>query len=107
LKSQKAKSQFLDACSTYDHQTAWKQARKAGTTSWIYTNAEYKQGAQEPMSSTLWCTGILGSGKTVLSANMVENLMLAAPTAVISYFFCRYDEAESLKARTIIGSIAR
>jgi ankyrin repeat domain-containing protein 50 len=107
LKSRKAKSQFLDACSTYNYQTAWKQARKAGTTSWIYTNEEYKQWIQEPISSTLWCTGILGSGKTVLSANMVENITLTAPAAVISYFFCRYDEAESLKARTIIGSIAR
>lgn len=107
LKSRKAKSQFLDACSTYNHQTAWKQARKAGTTSWIYNKEEYKQWRQEPVSSVLWCTGILGSGKTVLSANVVENLMLTAPTAVISYFFCRYDEAESLKARTIVGSVAR
>jgi len=32
LKSRKAKSQFLDACPTYNHQTAWKQGRKAGTT---------------------------------------------------------------------------
>jgi hypothetical protein len=107
LKSLKAKSQFLDACSTYNHQTAWKQARKSGTTSWIYNKEEYKRWRQEPASSILWCTGILGSGKTVLSANVVENLMLTAPAAVISYFFCKYDEAESLKARTIIGSVAR
>jgi ankyrin repeat domain-containing protein 50 len=33
--------------------------------------------------------------------------MLTAPAAVISYFFCKHDEAESLKARTIIGSVAR
>jgi hypothetical protein len=107
LKSRKAKSQFLNACSTYNHQTAWKQARKAGTTSWIYNKEEYKQWVQEPASSTLWCTGILGSGKTVLSANVVENLILTAPAAVVSYFFCKHDEAESLQARTIIGSIAR
>ena len=107
LKSRKAKSQFLDGCSTYNHQTAWKQARKAGTTSWIYQKEEYKQWRQEAASNILWCTGILGSGKTVLSANVVENLMLTTPAAVISYFFCRHDEAESLKARTVIGSVAR
>lgn len=107
LKSRKAKSQFLDACSTYNHQTAWKQARKAGTTSWIYNKEEYKQWRQEPASNILWCTGILGSGKTVLSANVIENLMLTTPAAIISYFFCKHDEAESLKTRTIIGSVAR
>jgi ankyrin repeat domain-containing protein 50 len=106
LRSRKAQSQFLDACSTYNHQTAWKQARKAGTTNWIYDTEEYKQWTKDPTSSTLWCTGILGSGKTVLSANVVENLMITIP-ATVSYFFCKHDEAESLQARTVIGSIAR
>ena len=31
----------------------------------IYTNDNYKQWVREPISSTLWCAGILGSGKTV------------------------------------------
>jgi Ulp1 family protease len=53
LKSRKAKSQFLDACSTYNHRTAWKQARKAGTTSWICQKEEYKQWRQEAASSVL------------------------------------------------------
>ena len=66
----------------------------------------YKQWRQEQQhSSTLWCTGILGSGKTVLAANVVEDVMSVA-AATVSYF-CKYDEAESLKTRTIIGSIAR
>jgi hypothetical protein len=47
LKSRKAKSQFLDACSTYNHQTAWNQTRKAGTTSWIYQKEEYKQWSSD------------------------------------------------------------
>jgi len=31
--------------------------------------------------------------------------MLTTLAAVISYFFCKHDEAESLKARTIISMI--
>ena len=58
------------------------------------------------MSSTLWCTGILGSGKTLLLANVVEDLQITT-SAIVAYFFCRYDESESLQSRTIIGSIAR
>ena len=30
-----------------------------------------------------------------------------SPEDVISFFFCRYDDSESLRARTIFGSIAR
>ena len=102
-----ANNRFLDACSSYNYQTAWKQARKKGNTKWIHSVAEYKQWKQNESSSMLWLTGILGSGKTVLSANIVDDLVLTAPGAIVAYFFCRYDEVESLQARTILGSIAR
>ena len=105
-KRKKAELQFLNACSVYDHEKSWKQARKRGNANWICHDEGYKQWKQEKMSSTLWCTGMLGSGKTVLSANVVEDLRITTP-AVVAYFFCKYDEAESLQTRTVIGSIAR
>ena len=37
-------------------------------------------------------------------AHLIENV---SPKDVTAYFFCRFDEMESLKAKTIIGSIAR
>lgn len=107
FRSQRMKVQFLDACSTYNHQTGWKRARRAGTSSWIYDKQEFCQWAQGPSSSVLWCTGILGSGKTVLTAGVVEYAMTRYPNAFVSYFFCNYDDAESLKGRTIIGAVAR
>lgn len=54
----------------------------------------------------LWCTGIPGFGKTVLSANVVVDLKTKTP-AVVTCFFYRHDEPKSLETRTIIGSIAR
>ena len=105
-KRKKEELLFLNACSVYNHERSWKQARKRGNTSWICHDDGYKQWKQAKVSGTLWCTGILGSGKTVLSANVVEDLNLTT-AAVVSYFFCRHDEVESLQAPTIIGSIAR
>ena len=105
-KEKKAKHLFLNACSVYDHEKSWKKARKQGTTNWICDDDGYKLWKQDEVSSTLWCTGILGSGKTVLSANVVEDLKIM-PSSVVAYFFCAHDEAESLQTRTIIGSIAR
>ncbi|KAK5038212.1 hypothetical protein LTS07_001681 [Exophiala sideris] len=107
FQKRRRKVQFLDACSLYNHQTAWKSARKFGTSSWIYTNQQYQTWIHAPSSSLLWCTGILGAGKTVLTANVVENVVLQAPDAGVAYFFCRYDDLESLKARTIIGSLTK
>ncbi len=58
----------------------------------------YKQWLQAPTSNVLWCTGKLGAGKTVLTANLVEKTMIKASGAFVSYFFCSHDDAESLKA---------
>jgi ankyrin repeat domain-containing protein 50 len=102
------KERFLKACSTYDYLRAWKQARKAGSSGWIYAKPEFQQW-RRASSGSLLLGGILGAGKTVVSANLVEHLTTTypAPTAAICYFFCRYDEAESLEIGTIIGALAR
>ncbi|OQU98575.1 NACHT domain-containing protein isoform 2 [Cladophialophora immunda] len=107
FKAQKAKFHFLDTCSTYNHQTAWKRARKAGESSRIFDHAAYRQWIQSSASSVLWITGILGSGKTVSTASVLQEISISFPNALVCYFFCSHDDAESLKARTIVGSLAR
>lgn len=99
--------EFLNACSTYDHRTAWKQARKKGTVSWLYQEEVYKKWKEEPTACTLHCYGKLGSGKSVLAANVVDDVYLNVPDAIVAYFFCRYNDAASLTARPIIGSVTR
>jgi ankyrin repeat protein len=99
----------LDFCSTYDHEIAWKQIRKAGNTSLHTEQAEYQQWKDSSRSSTLLYTGKLGSGKSVLLANIVDDLSLFSEKVrpLVAYFFCKHDIKESLQARTIIGSLAR
>ena len=60
-------------------------------------------------SCTLLYTGKLGSGKSVLLANIVDdlNLYVHSKDIVVAYFFCRHDIPESLDARTVIRSLAR
>ena len=54
-------------------------------------------------------SGKLSSGKSVLLANIVDDLNLHVENTdtSVTYFFCRHDMSESLKARTVIGSLAR
>ncbi|ETI24164.1 hypothetical protein G647_03533 [Cladophialophora carrionii CBS 160.54] len=107
MKSQKRKLQILHACSAYNHQAAWKRARKAGTSARIVDQAVYTQWAEEPSPNVLWCIGKLGSGKTVCTASLVQETIIRYPDAPVAYFFCSHDDAESLNARTILGSLVR
>ncbi|OCL01989.1 hypothetical protein AOQ84DRAFT_328059, partial [Glonium stellatum] len=103
------KLRILDFCSNYDYETTWKQARKAGTTTLLNRNSKYQDWKGRTDSCTLVYTGKLGSGKSVLMANIVDDIHLyvRSKSIVVAYFFCRHDIPESLKARTVIGSLAR
>jgi ankyrin repeat protein len=103
------KIRVLDFCSTYDHQIAWKQIRKAGNTSFYTQYAEYQEWRDCSDPCTLMCTGKLGSGKSVLLANIVDDLNLSTKNErpPVAYFFCRHDIPGSLQARTILGSLVR
>ena len=102
-------SRVLDFCSTYDHETVWKQTRKAGNTLIFEQLTEYREWKDSLHSCTLLFTGKLGSGKSVLLANIVDDLSLSMEKdqPLVAYFFCRHDVLESLRARTILGSLAR
>jgi ankyrin repeat domain-containing protein 50 len=95
----------LDFCSKYDYQTTWKQTRKIGNATLFKQLVEYRDWKNSPASSTLLYTGKLGSGKSVLLANVVDDLNMYTrdETVVVAYFFCRHDMPESLKARTMLG----
>ena len=99
----------LNICSTHDYEATWKQTRKVGNAILFNRIAEYQDWKSRADSCTLMYTGKLGSGKSVLLANIVDdlNLFVGRKDIVVAYFFCRYDVPESLKARTVVGSLAR
>ena len=107
-RQDRAKARLLDSCSRYNVDTTLNQARKKGASTWIFQNEEYRQWTSSTSSSTLLCSGIVGAGKTVLCANVVENLIINKyQGSSLGYFFCRFDETASTKAREVIGSLAR
>jgi len=103
------KNRILNLCSTFDHETAWKQTRKLGSASRFKNALRYQEWRDRSNSCTMVFTGKLGSGKSVILANIVDDLSLyhQEERTMIAYFFCRPDEPASLKARTIVGSLAR
>lgn len=106
-RQREVKAKSLDAYSRYNHKIALNQARRKGSSSWIFQTIEYQRWKSERTSATLLCSGIIGAGKTVLCANVVEDLVnTQVAGSSVAYFFCRHD-VSSLKARVIIGSLAR
>ncbi|ERF72836.1 hypothetical protein EPUS_04271 [Endocarpon pusillum Z07020] len=99
----------LNSCSMYDYEATWKQIRKVGNATLFNRTAEYQDWKGRTDSCTLMYTGKLGSGKSVSLANIVDdlNLHVRKKDIVVAYFFCRHDVSESLKARTVLGSLAR
>ncbi|KAJ6439012.1 hypothetical protein O9K51_08416 [Purpureocillium lavendulum] len=107
-----ANARVLTSCSRYDYQADWKRIRKMGTTTSFLETSEYISWKGHPefdRPRTLLYTGKLGCGKSVLMANIVEDLTLHVEgfKVPVAYFFCQYDDHGTLKASTIIGCLAR
>lgn len=106
--SQKLKRRldYLSACTDYDHETPWKQARRRGNTTWFATEKAYMEFKSCKNSSILVLTGKLGSGKTVLVANVVDDLALSG-NGTVCYFFIRHDISNSCQPSIIMRSFCR
>lgn len=97
--------------SDINHVKPWKQAMKErapDTAQWFEKESGFLEWISRVDSSVLWCSGKMGAGKTVLISNTIANLHnIFKPSYVICYFFCRSDQKETLKARNVLGSLAR
>ncbi|OAL50438.1 hypothetical protein IQ07DRAFT_587101 [Pyrenochaeta sp. DS3sAY3a] len=104
-----ARLKFLDRCSTYDYETTWKQIRKSGTTTSFAQTSEYQEWKKETNQESICYLGALGCGKSVMMANIVEDLMIDSENGntIVAYFFCRHDIPESMNARVVLGALVR
>ncbi|THX20504.1 hypothetical protein D6D17_00616 [Aureobasidium pullulans] len=103
---------MLAELSSFDHKTALRRAqiqRHGSTGQWLVHTQQFTAWVAGNKHQTLWCTGKLGSGKTILTAYAVEHLsaQCSQTTAKVVYFFCQYNNEMSLQATTILRSIIR
>ncbi|KAK5651673.1 hypothetical protein OQA88_11739 [Cercophora sp. LCS_1] len=100
---------WLRACSEYQHAAAWIRTRKEGNAAWFLKDSSYCRFKGRASSCTLVCAGKLGSGKSVLLANVVDDIALenGQRQYIVTYFFVQANDVRSLTARAILGSLAR
>ncbi|KAK7223157.1 hypothetical protein V2G26_011160 [Clonostachys chloroleuca] len=61
----------------------------AGTGVWLTSSATYKQWLQDDQHGLLWIKSIPGSGKSVIAANLIDELARDNPGSPVLFFFFR------------------
>ncbi|KAJ2896038.1 hypothetical protein MKZ38_005923 [Zalerion maritima] len=108
----KHRQRLLHTLSSHDYRSPFREARKArhyGTAQWIFPMLEFSRWNDGTGPSVLWCYGKIGSGKTVLSASVIDHILVhkRGPQERVVFFFVQYDNPQPLKAETVLRSIIR
>ncbi|EXA28573.1 hypothetical protein FOVG_19830 [Fusarium oxysporum f. sp. pisi HDV247] len=110
-RSMKERQRLLESLSSHDYVTPFQEARKKhkySTAEWIFTTPEFTRWYDGTGSVLLWCSGKIGSGKTILCANVINHVLIEKNRDDrAAFFFLQYDNSDSLTAETIIRSIIR
>ncbi|KAJ5667464.1 hypothetical protein N7507_003328 [Penicillium longicatenatum] len=106
------RQQLLDSLSTHDYLTPLKQSRRKrhnSTAQWIFSTNEFDRWVKGTGSPLLWCSGKIGSGKTIITASVIDKVLTTEcnSNVVVAFFFVQFDDRQSLKAEYILKSIIR
>lgn len=107
-KRTRARIKWLDACADYDYERQYNLTRRSGNTHNFLEEQSYRNWKAGNEPSILFCEGKLGSGKSVLMSNMVDDLLLENTSKIntVAFFFVS-DDTTGHRARTALGSLAR
>ncbi|KAL6713255.1 hypothetical protein ACLMJK_008720 [Lecanora helva] len=102
---------WVDAVSTHDNYHTAKNARHRDTCDWIVQLDEFQDWLKivdkPDLAKVLWLHGKPGSGKTILSARIVEYLFQERPTS-FAFYFCFYGAGDKRSCNGIVrGWIAQ
>lgn len=83
--------------------------RQAGTGQWLLDSAEYHTWLKSN-KQTLFCPGIPGAGKTILTSIVIDNLdtLIQKESSVgIGYLYCNFRESNEQKAEDLLLSLLK
>ena len=100
-----ATRRWINAHSTADDYHRAQAERERGTCDWILEKAEFKawlaSGTPSKATNILWIRGKPGSGKTFLTARIIDHLKCHA---TLAYFFCSYGHTRKRRPLEILKS---
>lgn len=90
-------------------QSDFLKRRQAGTGLWLLESAEYSAWLDKA-KQTLFCPGIPGAGKTILTSIVVNDLHAryrSEPRVGIAYVYCNFRQTDKQNAEDLLGAIVR
>jgi ankyrin repeat protein len=103
---------ILDWLTTVDYtpqQNDFIGRRQAGTGQWLLDSDEYQAWLKTSMQ-TLFCPGIPGAGKTIITAIAIDDLntrFQGDPTVGIAYIYCNFRRRNEQKADDLLASLLK
>ncbi|KAH6718299.1 hypothetical protein BKA61DRAFT_599405 [Leptodontidium sp. MPI-SDFR-AT-0119] len=103
---------ILDWLTTIDYasqQSDFINRRQAGTGQWLIDSEEYQTWVQTP-KKTLFCPGIPGAGKTILTAIIIDDLTMRFQSEAdigIAYLYCNFRRQDEQKADDLLASLLK
>ncbi|KAI9035596.1 uncharacterized protein KD926_003200, partial [Aspergillus affinis] len=100
---------LLERISKYDHEKIHRRLtrkRLTGTTHWFLDHPDFKAWFTEKRISSLWCSGKIGSGKTMIATAAIDaaKYELGCPTV---FFYCENEHHAALDASSILSSFIK
>ena len=90
-------------------QSDYIKRRQAGTGQWLLDSLEFQEWLQTD-KQTLFCPGIPGAGKTILTSIVVEELTTRADndkTIGVAYLYCSFKRQVEQKAEDLLVSLLK
>ncbi len=103
---------ILDWLTNIDYapqQSDYLKRREKGTGQWLLDSMQY-QSWREKNNQTLFCPGIPGAGKTILTSIVVEELSVQIsnnPTIGIAYIYCNFRRQGEQKIDDLLASLLK
>lgn len=84
-------------------------ARQPGTCQWLLNSAKYRNWVDHG-DQTLYCPGIPGAGKTILSSIVINDLETKVDidsTVGVAYIYCNFRSQQSQDIRMLVASVLK
>ncbi|KAF7136772.1 hypothetical protein CNMCM5793_006241 [Aspergillus hiratsukae] len=98
--------------STYEHEKIHRRLsrkRLMGTAQWFLDHPDFEAWLVEKKFSRLWCSGKIGSGKTMIASAAIDAAKYRSTehTAPTVFFYCESDRPDELTGTYILSSLIR
>jgi hypothetical protein len=90
-------------------QTDYIRRRQPGTGQWLLDSPEF-QTWLKTVKQTLFCPGIPGAGKTILTSIVIEDLITRYyndPRIGIAFVYCNFQQQQEQKAEDLLASLLK